>query len=72
MKQTRWGILGPGSIAHNFADGLKEATSGALLAISSRNSERLRQFGDHYGIADSQTKRVDYDSGSIAAEGCTG
>ena len=54
MKQTRWGILGPGSIAHNFADGLKEATSGALLAISSRNSERLRQFGDQYGIAASK------------------
>ena len=54
MKQTRWGILGPGSIAHNFADGLKEGASGALLAISSRNSERLRQFGDQYRIAASK------------------
>ena len=51
MKQTRWGILGPGSIAHNFANGLKETTTGTLLAISSRNSERLRQFGDQYSIA---------------------
>ena len=26
-RRTRWGIIGPGTIAHNFADGLKEAAS---------------------------------------------
>jgi predicted dehydrogenase len=50
MARTRWGIIGPGRIAHNFADGLKEAPSGVLAAIASRNSERRRTFGDDYGL----------------------
>jgi len=28
MSSIRWGIIGPGNIAHKFADGLKEASSG--------------------------------------------
>lgn len=50
MAQTRWGIIGPGSIAHNFADGLKEAPSGILTAIASRNPDRRQEFGDDYAI----------------------
>ena len=46
MKQTRWGILGPGNIAQNFADGLAQAHSGTLLAIASTSAERLAAFGD--------------------------
>ncbi len=46
MKQTRWGILGPGNIAQNFADGLAQATSGSLLAIASTSAERRAAFGD--------------------------
>ncbi len=52
MRQTRWGIIGPGTIAHNFADGLKEAPSGTLLAIASRSEERRRHFGNDYGLAE--------------------
>ncbi len=51
MAETRWGIIGPGAIAHNFADGLKEAPSGRLVAIASRSDERRASFGDAYGIA---------------------
>ena len=51
MRSLRWGIIGPGAIAHNFADGLKEAPSGALLAIASRDEGRRAKFGDEYGIA---------------------
>lgn len=50
MTHIRWGIIGPGAIAHNFADGLKEAPSGALLAIAGRDDERRNAFGDAYGI----------------------
>ena len=32
MAVTRWGIIGPGDIAHNFADGLKESEAGKLTA----------------------------------------
>ncbi len=52
MTKTRWGIIGPGSIAHNFADGLAEAPSGELIAIASRSAERRKAFGDDYGIAE--------------------
>ncbi|MBL1420649.1 MAG: aldo/keto reductase [Alphaproteobacteria bacterium] len=51
MTITKWGIIGPGGIAHNFADGLKEATSGKLIAIGSRSAERRATFGDDYNIA---------------------
>lgn len=51
MTETRWGIIGPGAIAHRFADGLKEAPSGKLLAIASRSDERRKAFGEDYGIA---------------------
>lgn len=50
MTQTRWGIIGPGAIAHNFADGLKEAPSGTLLAVAGRNDIRRNAFGDAYAI----------------------
>jgi len=50
MTQTRWGIIGPGAIAHNFADGLKEAPSGNLVAIAGRNDARRNAFGDAYAI----------------------
>ncbi len=52
MPKTRWGIIGPGTIAHNFADGLREVQSGELVAIASSNAERRSSFGDQYGIAE--------------------
>ncbi len=51
MTKTRWGIIGPGAIAHNFADGLKETDAGVLTAIASRDAKRRDEFGDHYDIA---------------------
>jgi len=51
MKQVRWGILGPGNIAQNFADGLAEAKSGALTAIASRSADRRASFGDRNKVA---------------------
>jgi predicted dehydrogenase/aryl-alcohol dehydrogenase-like predicted oxidoreductase len=59
VKQTRWGIIGPGDIAHNFADGLKEAPSGRLVAIASRSADRRASFGDDYDIAP-QKRHDDY------------
>ncbi len=46
MTRVRWGILGPGNIAQNFADGLTEAPSAVLLAIASTSAERRGSFGD--------------------------
>ncbi len=50
MKKIRWGIIGPGSIANNFADALKQCYSGELTAIASFNDKRRQAFGDKYSI----------------------
>ena len=46
----RWGIIGPGAIAHNYADGLAQATAGKLVAIAGRDAARRDAFGDAYAI----------------------
>ncbi len=51
MKQTRWGILGPGNIAQNFTDGLAQATSGKLVAIASTSADRRSAFGDRNKVS---------------------
>jgi predicted dehydrogenase/aryl-alcohol dehydrogenase-like predicted oxidoreductase len=51
MSVIRWGIVGPGSIAHNFADGLAECPSGRLVAVAGRDAARRNAFGDRYAIA---------------------
>ena len=50
MNEVKWGIIGPGTIAHRFADGLKEAPSGELIAIASKTQDRRSSFGDKYNI----------------------
>ena len=46
----RWGIIGPGAIANNYADGLAQSQSGKLTAIASRDAARRTSFGDKYAI----------------------
>ena len=45
----RWGILGPGSIAHEFAAGLRAIPDGELVAIGSRDQQRADAFAEQYG-----------------------
>ena len=61
MNKIRWGIIGPGSIANNFADALKQSYSGELVAIASLNEERRKTFGDKYNI-DNSLRFTAYDS----------
>jgi len=61
MDKIRWGIIGPGSIAHNFADALKQAYSGELIAIASRTSSKLKEFGNKYQIKN-EFRFNDYDA----------
>ena len=49
-EKIRWGIIGPGSIANNFADALKQSYSGELTAIASLNDKGEIIFGDKYNI----------------------
>ena len=52
MSHIRWGIIGPGNIANNFADALKESYSGKLKGIASLNDKRRQEFGNKYNIED--------------------
>jgi len=45
----RWGILGPGSIAHKFAVGLQAISEAELVAVGSRDQQRADAFADQYG-----------------------
>jgi predicted dehydrogenase/aryl-alcohol dehydrogenase-like predicted oxidoreductase len=47
----RWGIIGPGAIAHNFCDGLTQIEAGRLVAICGRDAARRDAFGAAYGVA---------------------
>jgi dihydrodiol dehydrogenase / D-xylose 1-dehydrogenase (NADP) len=46
----RWGILGTGNIAHQFAKGLKSASGAVLTAVGSRAQGTADKFGDKYSI----------------------
>ena len=50
----RWGIIGPGAIAHNYADGLAQTEAGKLVAISSRDAARRNAFGEQYKIPEAK------------------
>lgn len=45
-----WGILGPGNIAHSFADSLKFVEDAELVAVGSRNLERAQNFAQKFKI----------------------
>ena len=50
MEKIKWGIIGPGTIANNFADGLTSSYSGQLVGIASKSDDRRKSFGDKYDI----------------------
>ena len=46
----RWGIIGPGSIAHKFATGLRALDDAQLVAVGSRSQDRADAFADTYSV----------------------
>ena len=49
--KLRWGILGTGNIAKQFATGVQQSKSGELAAIGSRSIESAKAFVANYQIA---------------------
>ncbi len=50
MKKIRFGIVGTGTIAHRFAEAIKNVSNAELAAVASRTSENAESFGDEFGI----------------------
>jgi predicted dehydrogenase len=46
----RWGIIGLGNMANNFAKSIKEIESCELKAVSSLNKNRLNEFSNNYQV----------------------
>jgi predicted dehydrogenase len=47
---TKWGIIGPGKIAHKFAQGLASVKDAELFAVASRSKERAQEFAGQYKV----------------------
>jgi predicted dehydrogenase len=50
QTQTRWGILGTGSIAHLFAQGLQSLSDAQLTAVGSRTLASAQKFSAQYQV----------------------
>ncbi len=50
MKKLRFGIVGTGTIAHRFANAIKNVEEAELVAVASRTKENAEKFGDEFGI----------------------
>jgi predicted dehydrogenase len=46
--EIRWGIVGPGKIAHSFAQDLDLVDGGRLTAVASRSLDRAKEFASEY------------------------
>lgn len=49
--KVRWGIAGPGKIAHKFAQDLQLVEDGHITAVGSRSMDRARSFANEYNAA---------------------
>lgn len=48
MNKFKWGIIGPGGIANQFASALVPSENGVLQAVASRSKHRAQAFADKY------------------------
>ena len=49
-KKIRFGIVGTGTIAHRFANAIKNVDNAELVAVASRTKENAEKFGDEFDI----------------------
>ena len=50
MEKTRFGIVGTGTIAHRFANAIKNVSCAELVAVASRTKEKAEIFGNEFDI----------------------
>lgn len=46
----RWGVLGPGWIAHRFVESLRRNTTQQIVAVGSRDAQRSQAFADRWSL----------------------
>lgn len=51
MSEFGWAILGPGQIAHRFAEAVQRLPGTRLVAVHGRNDERARAFAETWSVA---------------------
>ncbi|MBO5421717.1 MAG: Gfo/Idh/MocA family oxidoreductase [Clostridia bacterium] len=49
-NKIRFGIVGTGTIAHRFAEAIKNVANAELTAVASRKKETAEKFGDEFNI----------------------
>jgi len=59
MRTIRWGILGPGNIAHRFARGLNVLPDAELTAVGSRSVEKAAEFAKEFDIPHKHNSYID-------------
>lgn len=50
MEQIKFGILGPGRIAHRFAEACTVVPEARLAAVASRNPDRAKEFAEFHQV----------------------
>jgi len=50
MNKIRWGIAGPGIIAHKFAEAVKNVDNADIIAVASRSGDKAKSFAEEFGI----------------------
>lgn len=50
VNKVRFGIVGTGTIAHRFAEAIKNVPEAELVAVASRTCENAEKFGDEFNI----------------------
>ena len=47
----KWGIIGPGAIAHKFANEIDNTEKGKLISAYGRNEEKVKNFAKEYDLS---------------------
>lgn len=50
MKSVKWGIIGPGKIAHNFVNAINFLENAKVIGCASKNIDRARKFAEEYEL----------------------
>jgi len=50
MRKINWGIIGLGNIAHEFSKAFAQISNAKLLAISSKDTNKLKKFSQQFNV----------------------